>query len=262
MPLEANSLGEQTQQGQQQQGQQSQGGDQTQSKGGDQEAQGGASGQQAATRPEWLPENFWDAEKSAIKEDFGAHFNELSTLKQAEADRLKAMPEKPEAYELAIPEDLELPEGVSREDIAVAKDDPFYAQAQKLFFDARIPPEIGNKLYGLYVQKQVADVGAINQAVAAEKQKLGTNYKQRYDAAATFVNGRVGKELGGALMKAVVTADAVKALEKLATVFASQGAPPVPPGGNEGEPNGKIPGYETMSFEEKRLHQQKRAAAG
>jgi hypothetical protein len=219
----------------------------------------------AADRPEWLPENFWDGEKNAIKEDFGSHFNELATFKQAEADRIAAMklPEKPEEYPLGLPEDFQFPDGITAEDIAVATDAPEFKEAQQVLHEAKVDPAVAKKLYGAFAKFKLGEVKRVNERIAEEKQKLGPDYQTRFQKADQFLSARLGIKPGtSALMKAVVTADAVKEVEKLAAAFASQGAPPVPPGGHSPEPDGKIPGYENMSFEEKRLHQQKRAAAG
>lgn len=258
MPLEAQNLAEKPATGAaaETQSQQNAGKSKTPGEGG---GQGGESSQKP-TKPEWLSDNHWDPDAGTIKEDFGAHYNELATFRQAETDRLAKIPQAPEGYEFAIPEDIQLPAGVTREQLAVAKDDPEFKSLQKTLFEAKVDPEVGQKIYGLYVKKQVEEVQKINARVGEEQKKLGPNYAERVGALGNFFEARIGKELAADVLKGIFTANQVMGMEKLVALFANQGAAPMSAKGAEkGEEPGKIPGWDKMNFAEKRAAQAKAA---
>lgn len=257
MPLETKSLGDKTAGAETR----SQSGDPS-LENGDREAPGGGSGDpQKPTKPDWLVDDkYFDPEKG-IKPEFGEHYNELLTARQAETDRLAKLPAAAEAYELKIPDDLQLPDGVTAEHLAVAENDPHFQELRNTLFEGKVDPEIGQKIYAIAVKKQIAEVGAINARVAEEQKKLGPNYAQRVAAIGAFLEGRIGKPLAASLLQTVLTSDHVKGLEQLAAQYSGQGAAKIPSKG--AEPNdqpGKIEGWDKMTFEEKRAQQAARAA--
>jgi hypothetical protein len=66
----------------------------------------------------------------------------------------------------------------------------------------------------------------------------------------------LGSELGGAIEQMLVTSKHVEAFESIINKFSRQGGTPFSQGHREGAPPaGKIPGYENMSFEQKRAAQ-------
>lgn len=236
-------------------------GSQSQNNAGDQGAQGDGSQAQKPTRPEWLPESHWDPEGAAIRPEFGEHYNELATFRQAETDRLAKVPKTPAEYKLDLSPDLQLPDGVTREDLAIDEKNPRLQAFREKLHARKADPELANELYGLYVQEQAEQVAVINKRVAEEQQKLGGNFGERVAALGTFFEGRVGKEGAAAVMKGIFTADQVKALEQIAAQFSNQGAAKIPAKGAEpNEDPGKIEGWATMTFEEKRAHQNARKA--
>jgi hypothetical protein len=235
-------------------------GNQSQNQGGGQGERGAGSAEKP-TRPEWLPESHWDPEGSTIKPTFGEHYNELATFRQAETDRLAKVPKTAAEYKLELSPDLQLPEGVTREDLAIDENNPRLQAFREKLFSRKADPELANELYGLYVQEQAEQVAVINKRIGEEQQKLGGNFGERVAALGTFFEGRVGKDLAAAVMKGIFTADQVKALEQVAAQFSNQGAARIPAKG--AEPNddpGKIEGWDKMTFEEKRAHQNARKA--
>jgi hypothetical protein len=91
---------------------------------------------------------------------------------------------------------------------------------------------------------------------AAEAAKLGATAQSRVASVQTFLKGQLGDELARAMNVMIVTADVVTGFEKLMSRFSSQGggafsqAHRVAP-----DEAGTIPGYEKMSFMERRAAQ-------
>ena len=221
-------------------------------------AQSGASSQ-AATKPEYLADDYWNAETGAIDhEKFGTHFKELSEFKKSADERAAQVPADPKDYKFELPADLTLPEGVKREDIKLS-------EAAVAAF-APVAKELGltnadaNKLLGMYVtnhlNEQAASATRINERVAQERTTLGGDAKVRVDAIETFLTAHLGEDAAKPMMSGIFTAAQVKGFESLMKAF--EGGKIVPftrknPDG--GEEPGKIPGFETMSFEQRRAAQ-------
>ncbi len=166
---------------------------------------------QTASRPEWLPESYFDAEKGETKwDDFGKHYSEIAAAHKAEADRLAAFPQKIEDLEIPLPEGAKLPEGVKLD-----ANDPTFSAFRQFVFDKKIDPAVAGELLGMEVKSRLSEVEMINKRVDEEAAKLGPNSSARITAVRTAFEGRFGKPVGEAIMSGVFRADQVQALEKV-----------------------------------------------
>lgn len=208
---------------------------QTQPAAGDTAAQGDGSQSQKPARPEWLPEDYFDADKGAIKlDDFGKHYGEIATGAKAEVERLAAYPKKIEDLKFELPADLKLPEGVKFDDT-----NPQFQAFRNFVFEKKLDPAIGTEVLGMYVREKAGEVDAINKRVDQELAKLGDNGAARIESLRTFFTGKVGADLAKSVMAGIFTEPQVKAMEKIMLAMSNQNTQE-PHGGNRDEVNTEI----------------------
>lgn len=170
-----------------------------------------------ATRPDWLPEAFFDATAGPKWDDFGKHFSEVVTRDAAEQVRRLALPQKAEDYQVGTTPAFNPPEGV---DFKLNDGDPLWPQARSWAHKWGLPQEAFAEGIDLIAGSKVGDAATTKAAHDAEIAKLGTNGPARVTALGTFFDG-----MGAGEMKAMlVTAGIVQAAEKFAAKFISQGA--------------------------------------
>jgi hypothetical protein len=171
----------------------------------------------------------------------------------AEDARKLTLPTTPEAYELKVPADFKPPADVKFE---FNPNDPTIARARQLALNRGLDQDTFSDFLGCYAAERIAEASKINTARNAEIAKLGTMAPQRIDAIKTFVHATCGSELGGALEQMLVTAKHVEAFESIINKFSRQGGTQFSQAHREGEPpKGTIPGFATMSFEQRRVAQ-------
>lgn len=216
--------------------------------------QGGAS---SPTRPDWLPEAHWDTTSNAIKPEFGQHFAELTTLKATHDARIAARPEKADGYELKFPDGYTPAQAVQWD-----ANDPRLAGLREFAHKNNWSQAEFGELLKIEHQRILADTKAYDDAVAAEKQKLGPNGPARMTAIKTWMSGVLGKEGADDMLGTddkpglvVFSEAAVKHLEKMLLAFSSQGAGSYSNGGRE------PPAPPPQSLEERFYPQQARKAS-
>lgn len=224
---------------------------------GDQSSQ-----QQAAPqRPEWMPENLWDAKAGlkldALKGEFEAK-NELAAFKAAEDSRRLSLPEKPTDLKFELSKDFKPPEGVN---FTLDANDPLVPQAQQVVHDIMSGKLTGqeamSKLVDLYAAGKVGETQFIDNARKAEHAKLGVNGTARVTALNTLLDARGVPSLKAML----VTADIIKDFEKF--VAQSTGGDNFSQRHRDNEAPGKLNDdeYAKLSFSEKRAYAEKHQTA-
>lgn len=199
-----------------------------------------------------MPEKYFDAAKGPNLDEFGKHYSELATRDAAETVRRLTLPQKPEDVKIELPKEFQLPQGIEFK-LDPAK--PEFAKLQAAAVKHGLTQEAVTDLVGVYAETLVGSESTMATAKAAEVTKLGANGPARITALGTFFDG-----IGAPEMKQMlVTAGIVQAAEKLVAKFSSQGAASFSQahrvaGGEKG-----IPGYEGMSFEQKRFAQDQAA---
>lgn len=181
-------------------------------------------------RPDWLPEQFYDPEKKALRPDalvksWKDTGTELKGLKAAKG----APPDKPEAYKLERPKDL--PEHISTDE-----GDPTITGLRALCHKAGMSQERFTEFMGGYLELAKTLLPAVD--VAAEIAKLGDNGPAVQGAVEAWgrgmvTDGRWSQEEFDEVIGLGQTATGLRALNKLREVYG--GAPiPVNPGEGEG----------------------------
>jgi hypothetical protein len=178
---------------------------------------------QAATkpsRPDWLPESHWDAEKG-IKPEFGQHFRDLTAFKAAEDSRKLTLPQKPEDYKPTNTKDFKAPQGV---EFVPNENDPLLPQARAFAAKHGLSQDAFSELMDLHAAGQISNKQMIENAKAAEVQKLGVNGVARKTAVDTWLIANLGEDLGKEMSRFTFTAKQIEAFETLMARARTQGA--------------------------------------
>jgi hypothetical protein len=148
--------------------------------------------------------------------------------------RRLALPDSPDKYEVKLPSDFKVPDGV---DFKFNDADPNLALARQVMHDIDAGKVSGqeafSKLLGLYAGAQVADQARITAARTAEVSKLGANGTARVTAVTTFFKSFLGEAEGSQLASRMFTASDIAIAEKLIQKVSSQGGAPFRANGRE-----------------------------
>lgn len=174
----------------------------------------------SVTRPDWLPEKFFDAAKGPNFDDFGKHYNEIMTRDAAEQSRRLALPQSAADVKLELPKDFQLPQGM---EFKLDPTKPEYGKLQAAAVKHGLSPEAISDIVAIHAETVVGSETTISAAHQAEIAKLGANGPARVTALETFFTGLVGSDGAKQIKNMAVTASLVQALEGVAAKFASQG---------------------------------------
>lgn len=175
---------------------------------------------------------------------------------RAEAQSRRAtLPASADGYEVKLPADFQPPEGVRFEFDAK---DPALVRARELAHKRGIDQETFSEMLGVYASTKMGE--AIQQAQLRDvnMKQLGTAAPQRVEAVATWLQARAGPEgrQTADFLRRYPSSAIVKTMENLMRAFSNQGGADYSANRRaEQEPAGTIPGYSSMSFTEKRVHQ-------
>lgn len=199
------------------------------------------------------------AAASTEKQKIGAYEiseSELAEMmqRQAQDDLRKAtLPPTPDAYELKLPEGTKLPG-----DIAVQFDanDPGLIAARNWAHARGIDQRGFSEVLAIYASHVAQQEAVLQDRARAEIAKAGANGPQRVDAVGRWITGMVGEADAKPIRATIVTDSHLRFYEKLMTQQISQGTMPFSQQHRVAPDANKIPGYENMSFEQKRHAQE------
>lgn len=163
----------------------------------------------APVRPEGLPDEFWD-DATGVKA--GDVWSALRDLRAEQEARAADLPKAGESYDLALPADIELPEGV---EVVIDKDDPLWADFQKIAREAGVPKGKFTEFVGAFAKYQAAAQAADVETYTAEMAKLGANAPARRDAATNWLKANLSTPQFEALGGALISAAGIQAIETL-----------------------------------------------
>lgn len=158
-----------------------------------------------AARPEGFPEDYWDAEKGAVKFD-------ALTPKLQELALKPAGVAKPEEIDWTLPADID-PD--SKDTVyEINKDDPLVQSLAPVMVG--LPQNKITELTTAFARFQINELKATREAIKAEEQKLGEKYQERVAGAQAFIEKVVGKEKAARFRNTWTTAEQVEVVEALA----------------------------------------------
>lgn len=175
----------------------------------------------APTRPEYIPEAFWDATSGIKHKEFGEHYSQLATRLAAEEVRRNTLPKAAEDVKLDLPKDFKLPEGM---EFKLDSTKPEFNKFREIAIRRGLDADTVTDLMGVYAETVVGSEASYKAAQKAELDKLGANATTRVTALDTFFTGLLGADEAKHIRAGMYSAGVVTALEKLAAKFANQGA--------------------------------------
>ena len=161
----------------------------------------------AITRPENVPEKFWNNETKAVNHDQVLEsYNQLSS-------KFGAFTGAPEAYEFKLSDEL------TANGVELSSDDPLIASFSEFAKEKGINQEAANSLVNMFVENQYATHQASQEfetaRVAEEMGKLGDNAQQRVNNITNWAKANLTAEQVDGLSDAATTAAGVQAIEAL-----------------------------------------------
>jgi hypothetical protein len=200
-------------------------------------------------RPDWVGEQFWDADKGEIKgPDLKTAFDELTAFKAGEESKRAAAPEKPEGYELKLPEGLDFGEGVT---FQLDEADPMFAFGRSVAHELGLDQPGFEKLVGSYAKMQVEQAKADGEVFKAQLEQLGPKGAERQKAVETWISAKLGPDAATLFGGITKFKAGVETLEKVMRLASGGGAPGFTQTGREGAGKDKIEGWADMSAAEK-----------
>jgi hypothetical protein len=164
------------------------------------------------------------------------------------------LPATPGDYRAELPADLVLPQGVEWK---FNEADPTLALARQFAHKSGLSQTQFAELVGIYASGKIAEASKIRDAIQGERAKLGATGTARLGAIERFYIATYGEADGRIKTARILTADDVRIAER-EIALASQQRPggfspsrEAPPGSN-----GSIPGYDKMTFEQRRAAQE------
>jgi len=191
--------------------------------------------QQAATRPDYIPETYWDGTANSIKPEFGQHYAEVAKFYQTETEKRAALAaRKPEdiKFEVKLPDTVKVPEGM---ELKIDAKDPRVPIIREMALKNGWDQDTVNGLVALDAQQKIQAHAAEMERVKAEDAKLGEKAPDRKAAVGNWLKGlKDSAKLTGDEYEAVriyaTDAATVTALEKIMAM--ANGSIP----GNRGDP--------------------------
>lgn len=160
------------------------------------------------TRPEGLPDEFWDATGGVKTGDLWNAFQDL----KGKHDELTAdVPAEAKDYALDLA-GVEVPEGFK---LDIDETDPFVAAARAAAVEGKVTKAGWNGMVKAYAAAQIEDQKAATAEYAAEKAKLGDTADGRIKAVTDWLGANLTGEQAKALAGVTYSAAIVQALEKI-----------------------------------------------
>lgn len=161
----------------------------------------------APTRPDGLPDEYWDAEK-------GVRFDAILPRLKEYDDLRSSIATKPEDFDWTLPANLD----PDNPDVVyeVDKNDPFLGEVTKLALEHKAPKGLMNALAGAFARREIAQFKEAQKLLTEETKKLGEKAQERIAGAQKFVADIVGAEKAERFRQSWVTAEQVEIIEAIA----------------------------------------------
>jgi len=185
---------------------------------------------------------------------------ELASMmdRQSQDDLKRAtLPPAPEAYEAKLPADLKLPAGQT---YTFDQNDPSLIAARNLAHSKGWSQQDFSEALGIFASHIAGKEAILAERAQAEVAKAGVNAPQRMDAVGRWITAEVGEADAKPIRATIVTDAHLRFYEKMMNKVSSQGAAGFSQQHRVAPDDRSIPGYENMTFEQRRFAQEQRAA--
>lgn len=170
----------------------------------------------SVTRPDWLPETYWNAEANSPNgEALTKDLADLTSLRGEAEARAKEIPQDG-AYKFELPPELKLPEGIRYD--APDTNDPEVKAFSELAKGLNLTQSQYSKLLGFEAQRRLAAFQNSQKMEATRTQELkslGENSAARTDQAKRWLNANLSEQEAKTLGFALNLKDGVTAIEKI-----------------------------------------------
>jgi hypothetical protein len=178
--------------------------------------------------------------------------------RQAQDDlRAATRPASSEAYEAKLPADLKLPGGQT---YTFDQNDPSLVAARNLAHAKGWSQQDFSEALGIFASHIAGEQAALAERSAAEVAKAGVNAPQRVDAVTRWITAEVGEADARPIRATIVTDAHLRFYEKMMNKITSQGTASFSQSHRVPPETAAIPGYDKMSFEQRRQAQDNLAA--
>jgi hypothetical protein len=185
---------------------------------------------------------------------------ELASMmdRQAQEDLKKAtLPAAPEAYKAELPADLKLPGGV---EYKFDQSNPSLVAARNWAHAKGMSQQDFSEVLAIYATHEATQNAMLAERSRAEVAKAGVNAPQRVDAVSRFITAEMGEADAAPIRATIVTDAHLRFYEKMMNKISSQGAASFSQSHRVAPDANGIPGYDGMSFEQRRYAQDQNAA--
>jgi hypothetical protein len=180
---------------------------------------------------------------------------ELASMmdRQAQDDLRRAtVPPSPDKYLAQLPEGLALPGGQTYK---FDESDPSLVAARNLAHSKGWSQQDFSEALGIFASHIAGQEAALAERSRAEIAKAGTNAPQRVDAISKWIRAEVGDADARPILSTLVTDSHLRFYERLQQRITSQGSASFSQSHRVPPDSKSIPGYDGMSFEQRRFAQ-------
>jgi hypothetical protein len=185
---------------------------------------------------------------------------ELGAMMQRQAvddQRRLTVPPSAEAYEAKLPADLKLP---GDQTYIFNRNDPSLIAARNLAHSKGWSQQDFSEALGIFASHIAGQEAQLAERARAELEKVGVNAPQRVDAVGKWLDGFMGTKDAAPIRATICTDSHLRFMEAVMNKISSQGVASFSQSHRVAPDDNKIPGYEKMSFEQRRFAQDQRAA--
>jgi len=182
-----------------------------------------------------------------------------SMLARQSQDDLKklTLPPAPEAYKAELPADLKLPGGV---EYKFDQSNPSLVDARNMAFAKGWSQQDFSDALGIFASHEAQQNAVLAERSALEIAKAGPNAGARVDAVGKFIVGMMGEADAKQIKSLIVTDSMLRYHEHMMQKISNQGTASFSQSHRAAPETNGIPGYDKMSFEQRRQAQDINAA--
>lgn len=178
--------------------------------------------------------------------------------RQAQDDLRRAtVPAAPADYRAELPADFKPPAGV---EFKFDASDPSLVAARMWAHSKGLSQDDFSQLLSLHASHVAGQEAVLAERARAEIQKAGPNAPQRVDAVGKWLDSFMGTKDAAPIRATICTDSHLRFMEAVMTKLTSQGSASFSQQHRVAPDTDKIPGFENMSFEQKRFAQDQAAA--